>query len=585
MARTAARRRRRPIGAATAALFLIIAAACGGSTEPSAASATDLVDTTVPSTSSPAATSPPSSTEAPSSTASGTTTSAPAPEPLPVVVVEVIGDEEVVFDYSGQACGDFQRPDLPARAFRSADGSTSVIMSAPSNTRLVGTNLDDVTPSCEIIRPSSYDHDPAAHAHFEWIAAVHTDDGETVHAVIHNEYHGYEAALADSRRALLNDYGDQGWSYLARTGAGPVEMTPAESGYRYGDTLCLVDFWGAHPDVGCDTVRRYTAPADGRYVIDVSAGRAATGGDGVIVTVVRGDEVLLAEPLDDGNPAVEQRLDLELTAGETIDFVVAAGADSSFDATEFAVVITSDGEVCTGDTWDCQQVELTSSVSTDGGATFSPSTGASGVIASPGVPYEHDVGLLAMWQPSNIVRHPTDGHFYMLTQFDDRRDRGVQFTCLLRTDTIDDPSSWRAWDGDGFNLSFAASAYDGNVDAPADCASVVSPPIGGLTWNTHLERFVAIGGFTNHGPNGQYLTTSTDLITWTDPVFIQAAEFVYTADAPPFEPYATLIDPASESMSYDTTGETPYLYFTRINATDPLDFDLVRVPLRLHVDS
>ena len=51
------------------------------------------------------------------------------------------------------------------------------------------------------------------------------------------------------------------------------------------------------------------------------------------------------------------------------------------------------------------------------------------------------------------------------------------------------------------------------------------------------------------------------------------------------EPYATLIDPSSESMSYDTTGSTPYLYFTRINDTDPLDFDLVRVPLRLGLES
>ena len=497
----------------------------------------------------------------------------------------MIGDEEVVFDWSAQACGDFQRPDLPARAFRGADGSTSIIMSAPDNTRLVGPSLDEVSVSCEIVRPSSYVHDPAAHAHFEWIAAVHTDDGETVHAVIHNEYHGYEAALADSRRALLDDYGDQGWSYLARAGGGTIEMTPAESGHRYADTLCAIDFWGAHPDVGCDAVRRYTAQADGRHVVDVAAAQTATGGDGVTVAVERDGEVLLSSPIDDTNTGIEQRLDLDMVAGDTIDFVVAAGADSSFDGTEFTVVITRDGEVCEGETWDCQQVELTGAVSTDGGATFSPSAGASSVIASPGVRYRHDAGLLAMWQPSNIVRHPTDGHFYMLAQFDDRRDRSVQFTCLLRTATIEDPSSWRAWDGTGFELSFASSAYAEGSDAPEDCASVVSPPIGGLTWNTHLERFVAIGGFTNAGPTGQYLTTSTDLVEWTRPVFIQPAEFVYTADTPPFEPYATLIDPTSDSMSYDTTGAMPYLYFTRINATDPLDFDLVRVPLRLGFES
>ncbi len=116
-----------------------------------------------------------------------------------------------------------------------------------------------MVPGCEVIRPSSYHHDPAAHAHVEWIAGIHTDDGETIHAVIHNEYHGWEAALADSRRAILNDYGDVGWTYLARTGSGLVDMAPAESGFRSGDTLCAVDFWGAHPDVGCEAVSRWTS--------------------------------------------------------------------------------------------------------------------------------------------------------------------------------------------------------------------------------------------------------------------------------------------------------------------------------------
>jgi len=552
-----------------------IVAACGGSGD----------EATSPQSSDPATTSAdtaPPATPEPVDTVPPTTAADLAP-----VAVEVIGPEEVVFDHSEQACGDYQRPDLPARAFRGADGSVSVVLSHEQNTRLVGPSLDEVAVTCEVIRTSQYDHDPAAHAHFEWISAIHTDDGETVHAVIHNEYHGYEAALADSRRAILHDYGDVGWSYFARTAGGLVEMTPADSGFRFGDSLCVVDFWGAHPDVGCDAVRRYTAPTDGRYVVDVSANRTAAGGDGVIVAVERDGAPLLSAALDDATTALDERLDLELVAGDTLDFVVAAGGDSSFDGTGYEVIISPDGDVCTADdTFDCQQIELTASVSTDGGATFTPSAGVESVIASPADPYRHDAGLLALWQPSNIVEHPTDGHFYMLTQFDDRRDgRSVQFTCLLRTDDLADPSSWRAWDGDGFDLSYAGSPYGGDAPSAEDCWSVVAPPVGGLTWNTYLERFVAVASYAQFGTNGHYLTTSTDLLEWTRPVLIQAAEFVYTADDPPFEPYGTLIDPASESMSFDTTGEMPYLYFTRINDMSTLDFDLVRVPLRITVDS
>ncbi len=563
--------------AALAVAGAMLIAACGGSSSDSStatSSATPSTDTPV---TTPATAPPPSATDdAPTTTA--------APELAPVVV-EVTGPEEVVFDYSEQACGDYQRPDLPARAFRNADGTVSVVMSSPDNTRLVGPSLDELSVACEVIRTSQYDHDPAAHAHFEWIGALYTEDGNTVHAVIHNEYHGWESALADSRRAILHDYGDQGWSYLARTPSGLVDMAPAESGFRLGDTLCAIDFWGAHPDVGCDAVRRYTAPVDGRYVIDVRANRASPEGDGVLVTVERGGAPLLSTALD-GSTEVEERLDLELVAGETLDFVVAAGADASFDGTDYEVIITPDGDVCTADFFSCQQVELTAAVSTDGGATFSSPQGASGVIASPAEPYRHDAGLLAFWQPSNIVKHPTDGYYYMLSQFDDARNgRNIQFTCLLRTDDLADPTSWRAFDGDGFNLTFAGSPYGEPAPDPDDCWSVVAPPTSGLTWNTHLERFVAVGGYGQFGTNGQYLTTSADLIEWTSPVFIQPAEFVFTSDTPPFEPYATLIDPASESMSFDTTGATPYLYFTRINDMSTLDFDLVRVPLRLDVES
>ncbi|MEO1056186.1 MAG: hypothetical protein AAFY28_04650 [Actinomycetota bacterium] len=557
---------------------MLIAAACGGSSSdssPATSAATPSTATT--STSAPESA---SSTSAPDDASTTTAT----PELAPVVV-EVVGPEEVVFDYSEQACGDYQRPDLPARAFRSADGTVNVVMSAPDNTRLVGPSLDELAVACEVVRTSAYDHDPAAHAHFEWIGALYTEDGNTVHAVIHNEFHGWESALADSRRAILHDYGDEGWAYLARTPGGLVDMAPAESGFQLGDTLCAIDFWGAHPDVGCDAVRRYTAPVDGRYVIDVRANRASSDGDGVLVTVERSGAPLLSTELD-GSAELQERLDLELVAGETIDFVVAAGADASFDGTEFEVVITPDGAVCAGDIWGCTQVELTAAVSTDGGTTFGPAQGAGGVIASPAEPYRHDAGLLAFWQPSNIVQHPTDGHYYMLSQFDDARNgRNIQFTCLLRTDDLADPASWRAFDGDGFNLTFAGSPYGEPTPDPDDCWSVVAPPTSGLTWNTHLERFVAVGGYGQFGANGQYLTTSTDLIEWTSPVFIQPAEFVFTSDTPPFEPYATLIDPASESMSFDTTGARPYLYFTRINDMSTLDFDLVRVPLRLDVES
>jgi hypothetical protein len=44
--------------------------------------------------------------------------------------------------------------------------------------------------------------------------------------------------------------------------------------------------------------------------------------------------------------------------------------------------------------------------------------------------------------------------------------------------------------------------------------------------------------------------------------------------------YPTLLDPGSASLSFETTGKTAYLYYTRLNrGQGSPDRDLVRVPV------
>ena len=167
----------------------------------------------------------------------------------------------------------------------------------------------------------------------------------------------------------------------------------------------------------------------------------------------------------------------------------------------------------------------------------------------------------------------------MLVQFDDARLDHVSYSCLLRTENLADPTAWRAWDGDGFNLA-AVDAYTSSEGATR-CAKVAPAPISGLAWSPDLEVFLAVGGFTQFGVNGHYLLVSRDLFTWSHPVFIAPAEFTYSADNPPFKPYVTLIDHDSSAASFDSVGSTPYLYFTRMNDPLALDFDLMRVQLSI----
>lgn len=510
-----------------------------------------------------------------------TPTASPAAEPLPDIAVRVSGQEEIVFDYSEANCDRLARPDLPTRALRTGD-QVSMTLAHTTNHRLVGSGFDDLVVSCEATMRSAYDHDPAAHAHHEWLAAVYTEDGQTVHGVVHNEFHGYASELADSRRALLDGEDPGDWIYLARSETATAAMTPTETGYG-GGGLCSVEFWGAHPDVGCDAVSRWTSDRESTLVIDLDATKVGVGGDGVLVDVRIDGERVWEATLTDAEPATSVQLSPEVAVGSTIDIGVSAGGDASFDATELQTVITPDGARCTGDVWACTMVGLTAAVSRDGGATFeATTTGPRDLIAAMPGRYEHDAGFAAMWQPSNIVAHP-DGSHVMIVQLDEHRGRDAQYSCLLRTQNLADPTAWRAWDGEAFSLP-AIDPYSSEVDSPP-CARVAPSPISGLVWSTDLELFVAVGGFGQFGASGQYALFSPDLFTWSDPVFIQGADFVFTATSPPFEPYATLIDHDSPAPSFDSIGATPHLYFTRINDATTLDFDLVRVPLEISVSS
>ena len=122
-----------------------------------------------------------------------------------------------------------------------------------------------------------------------------------------------------------------------------------------------------------------------------------------------------------------------------------------------------------------------------------------------------------------------------------------------------------------------------------------------LTWNTYLNKYLLVGyGFTNVGaqtgnPWDIYYSTSDDLINWSPRQLLMNAEIIFescgTSDPERTDPlYPTLIDQASTSRNFETTGQHPHLYFTRFNQATPqtcngtawpcsLDRDLIRIPI------
>jgi len=369
------------------------------------------------------------------------TTSPPTEQPTSTIEpfnpsLTVIGQPEVVYKWDTDRCADNMLPDLPTRAIRDADGNVQLIISSTTNYRLIGPDFDSLKPDCSPIMLSDQDPNPANYNHSEWLAATYTEDGKTIYAIVHNEFHG-----------------DQ--------------VTPSQ----------------------CPS---------GLHVL-------------------------------------------------------------------------------------CTLISLTSALSTDGGKTYTQLPAPNHRVANFPYPYDPD-WMRAIWQPSGIVKSPKDGYYYVLIQYDQRNSdhtSDIQGMCVMRTQTLDDPSSWRAWDGTGFNMRFINPYLETDADPKEHDCKLVTPENSalsyGLTYNTYLDKFVATGVSGGARP-GFYYSLSDDLIHWTPKEFFMDATMGFlNGSRPPFDAYPTLIDHTSPSMSFDVTGQYAYLYYTIVTNNSPWTMDLMRV--------
>src|SRR3990172_12626089 len=151
--------------------------------------------------------------------AAPTNTPQPTTPPIPSASVEIVGEPEVVFDWSAGHCPEPNAPDLPVRPFRDAEGQININLSAPSNYRLVGPDFDQLELDCTPTLLSDFDPDPSHFNYSEWIGATYTLGGRTVDAIVHNEFYGDLASGWDSQRDFSDQPGEDGWSYMAWTGA------------------------------------------------------------------------------------------------------------------------------------------------------------------------------------------------------------------------------------------------------------------------------------------------------------------------------------------------------------------------------
>ena len=154
-----------------------------------------------------------------------------------------------------------------------------------------------------------------------------------------------------------------------------------------------------------------------------------------------------------------------------------------------------------GDSTDgnpCQYTSVTYAASTDDGHTFvMPATPQTVVAPPPGqwIPPAQGVTpfIWGYQEPTNIV-HGSDGYYY--ARFGAYPPPGQPYfgrMCVMRTQTLSNPSSWRAWDGTAFELQMT-DPYTGSAAVLcADTSTGGTSPYESLTLNTYLNMYMALG--------------------------------------------------------------------------------------------
>jgi hypothetical protein len=255
---------------------------------------------------------------------------------------------------------------------------------------------------------------------------------------------------------------------------------------------------------------------------------------------------------------------------------------------------------------NCWYNSITHGVSTDGATTFvKPGAPAHVVAPAPAVwipPAPEDPPVFGWYvegylSPTNIVLGPDDYYYALMQVFPAKSvdERGV---CAMRTDALDDPASWRAWDGTGFKLPLPSPYVTGSQAVICEfLPSLGRQGAGSLVYNSYINRYMHVNGWGQWvDPQtlicGFYFTLSTDLIHWSDIQLIARADVGWCPDnggpgAPPMLEtsqlqYPSIIDHLDPTTNFERPDRTPYLYYTRHN--DGLDRDLVRVPLTFTVE-
>jgi hypothetical protein len=242
----------------------------------------------------------------------------------------------------------------------------------------------------------------------------------------------------------------------------------------------------------------------------------------------------------------------------------------------------------------CRYNSITFARSTDGGNSFVRPPPPTNLVAAIPYRYVPGDGRYGYFAPSNVIEK--DGYYYNFILASAEYKEQSPGVCLMRTQTLGDARSWRAWDGEGFNVRFVDPYRESVEPLGSHVCEPVDPDLADLNRNvsyaSNIGKYVAVGKTRAFVPSlgittpGIFYSLSDDLIHWSGRELLMVAEDGNTWQCGDPEPvtYPALIDTDSPERNFESTDGTTYMYLTKFlheNCISVLKRDLVRYSIQI----
>jgi len=204
---------------------------------------------------------------------------------------------------------------------------------------------------------------------------------------------------------------------------------------------------------------------------------------------------------------------------------------------------------------DCRWNSINLVTSIDAGYNFTHLDPPNQTIAQTSIPFNPNNKLLhtGFFQPSNIIKK--DNYYYAKMtvrlpgySLNNPGNYGSEGICVMRTQNLSDPNSWKLWDGNGWNVSPKGVPNSGL------CAKTFNSD-----WDWHysnyFDTYLSVGAFPGNANYQGVIQSSSNLTT------IDTPDTSFKTNTNRHSVYYTFLQPGAETRNFEDIGRSPWMYY------------------------